>query len=72
MARHVHIRPLHEGSRAHAHEIVRKLEDRLGKRATPTADGAHRFELDDDEHGDLSEALDHVAPEWRNHIEMGL
>jgi hypothetical protein len=71
MARHVHIRPRHEGHRVHAHEIVRKLEEHLGRRATPTEDGAHRFELDDD-HGDLSDALDQVAPEWRNHIEMGL
>jgi hypothetical protein len=71
MARHVEIRPIHEGKRAHAHEIVRKLEDRLGRRATRTEDGAHRFELDEDP-GDLSAALDQVAPEWRNHIEMGL
>jgi hypothetical protein len=72
MARHVHIRPIHERKRAHANEIVRKLEDRLGKRATPTPDGSHRFELDDDDPGDLSDALDEVAPQWRDHVEMGL
>ena len=72
MPTHVDIEPLHEGKRAHAHEIVRKLEAHLGMRATPT-DGGHRFELDDDrDEGDLSQALDAVAPDWRNHVEMGL
>jgi hypothetical protein len=71
MPTHVHIRPIHEGKHAHAREIVRKLEEHLGRRATPTEGGAHRFEFDDDP-GDLSSALDDIAPDWRNHVEMGL
>ena len=51
-------RPVRAGMRANVdcsgaalkrlEEIVRKLEEHLGRRATPTEDGAHRFELDDD------------------------
>jgi hypothetical protein len=75
MGTKVDIAPLHESKRAHAHDIVRKLEAHLGRRATPTETG-HRFEFDDDDHernaSDLSGALDTVAPDWRNHIQMGL
>jgi hypothetical protein len=75
MATHVDIRPIHEGKRAHAQEIVRKLEAHLGRRAKPTEAG-HRFEFDDDDPernaSDLSGALDLVAPDWRDHIAMGL
>jgi hypothetical protein len=75
MATHVEIVPIHEGKRAHAQEIVRKLEAHLGMRAKPTDDG-HRFEFEDDDlarsASDLSGALDLVAPDWRDHIAMGL
>jgi hypothetical protein len=75
MPGHIHIKPLHESKRGHAHEIVQKLEAHLGRRATPTEAG-HRFEFDDDDHernaSDLSGALDTVAPDWRLHVEMGL
>ena len=75
MATHVDIKPIHEGKRAHTAEIVRKLEAHLGRRATPIEDG-HRFEFDDDDldrnAGDLSRALDVVAPDWTDHVSMGL
>lgn len=75
MATHVDIEPLHEGKREHAREIVRKLEDHLGLSARPTEAG-HRFELDEDDPernaANLSGALDTVAPDWRDHISMGL
>ena len=71
MPRHVDIEPVHETKREHAHEIVRKLEAHLGIHAKPTGTG-HRFEFHDDHEGDLSEALDTVAPDWRNHVQMGL
>jgi hypothetical protein len=75
MATHVEIRPHHDGKRDHAREIVQKLEAHLGMRAKPVENG-HRFEFDDDDRernaSDLSGALDLVAPEWRNHISMGL
>jgi hypothetical protein len=75
MGRHVDIEPIHEGKRAHAHEIVRKLEAHLGRPANPTEAG-HRFEFDDDDRernaSDLSGALDLVAPDWRDHVSMGL
>jgi hypothetical protein len=75
MPTHVDIEPIHEGKRAHAHEIVRKLEAHLGRRAKQT-DSGHRFEFDDDDRernaSNLSGALDLVAPDWRDHISMGL
>ena len=74
MARHVTITPLHDGKRAHAREIVHKLEEHLGLKSTPDGDG-HRFELADEQYhdaSDLSGALDTVAPDWREHISMGL
>ena len=75
MGRHVDNEPIHEGKRAHAHEIVRKLEAHLGRQAKPTETG-HRFEFDDDDPernaSHLSGALDLVAPDWRAHISMGL
>ena len=75
MATHATIAPLHEGKREHAREIVAKLEAHLGKQSVPVEDG-HRFEFDDDDKErnatHLSGALDLVAPDWRNHVEMGL
>jgi len=74
MARHVDIRP-HAGKHEHVKEIVRKLEDHLGLRSHPI-EGGHRFELDEDDPernaANFSGALDTVAPDWRNHLEMGL
>jgi hypothetical protein len=75
MASHVDIKPHHEGKHAHAREIVEKLEAHLGMRAKPVENG-HRFEFDENDPeqnaSDLSGALDLVAPEWREHISMGL
>lgn len=75
MARHLHIWPLHEGKRAEADEIAQRLEAHLGTTSVRTEQG-HRFEFRDEDpeptDGELSEALDVVAPDWRNHVEMGL
>ena len=75
MAKHVHIRPLPEGDQAQAQHVVQKLETHLARPSVRTEQG-HRFEFGDEEpvpeSGDLSEALDSVAPGWRNHVEMGL
>jgi hypothetical protein len=75
MASDVIIRPRHEGKREHAREIVRRLEAHLGHKSV-AFDGGHRFEFDDDDRernaANLSGALDLVAPDWREHIEMGL
>ena len=75
MPTHATITPLHEGKRDHAREIVAKLEAHLGKKSVPV-DGGHRFELDYDDPErnaiHLSGALDLVAPDWRDHISMGL
>ena len=70
---HVTISPLHEGKHAHAREIAQKLEAHLGLESKPVDDG-HRFELDEEQHdaSDLSGALDTVAPDWRDHVSMGL
>jgi hypothetical protein len=75
MPTHVHIAPLHEGKHAHAREIVHKLEAHLGRRAEPTEAG-YRFDFDDDDlernASNLSGALDLVAPDWEQHVSMGL
>ncbi len=74
MPDHVHIEPLHEGKREHAREIVRKLEAHLGRHAERTESG-HRFELQGErerEATDFSGALDYLAPDWRDHVSMGL
>ena len=75
MATEVTIRPHHEGKREHAREIVRRLEAHLGHKSVEF-DGGHRFEFHDDDRernaANLSGALDLVAPDWREHIEMGL
>jgi hypothetical protein len=75
MATHVHLRPLHEGKHAHAREIVQKLEEHLGRRAERTETG-YRFKFDDDDAErnaiHLSGALDLVAPDWHDHVSMGL
>src|SRR5215217_198866 len=51
---------IHDGKRAHAHEIVQKLEAHLGVRSKPVENG-HRFELDENDPernaSDLSGAL---------------
>ena len=73
MPTHVTISPLDQGKHAHASEIVHKLEARLGIKSRPVDDG-HRFDLDEGRHdaSDLSGALDAVAPDWRDHVSMGL
>jgi hypothetical protein len=75
MATGVTITPHHEGKREHAREIVRKLESHLGHKSVES-DRGHRFDFDDDDAerhaADFSGALDQIAPDWRNHVEMGL
>jgi hypothetical protein len=75
MATHVIITPHPEGDRDRAREIVDKLEAHLGMKSVP-ADPGHRFEFDDDDPErnavHLSGALDLVAPDWHDHISMGL
>jgi hypothetical protein len=74
MPTHVHIEPLHEDKREHAHQIVRKLEAHLGLRAEPT-DSGHRFTHEGEKEraaADFSGALDTVAPDWESHVSMGL
>jgi len=73
MAKHVTISPLHAGKRERAREIVHELEAHLGLKSRPVDEG-HRFELEGERHdaSDLSGALDAVAPDWRDHVSMGL
>jgi hypothetical protein len=75
MATSVTITPHHEGKREHAREIVRKLEAHLGRKSVEVEDG-HRFDFDDDDRernaSNLSGALDLVAPDWQDHVSMGL
>jgi hypothetical protein len=75
VATHVTIVPHHEGHSDRARDILQKLEAHLGIKSVP-ADEGYQFQFDNDdlEHNasHLSGALDLVAPDWRDHISMGL
>jgi hypothetical protein len=75
MATHVEVVHKHGGVVARAEEILDAVEVHLGIRGARTDAGRH-FEFPDhqrvDDAGrDLSSALDTVAHDWRDHLEMG-
>jgi hypothetical protein len=75
MATHVEVVHKHGGAVARAEEILDAVEAHLGRRGART-DAGRRFEFPDHHHAhdagrELSTALDTVAPEWRDHLEMG-